>query len=399
MAIRQSISRADLAKWDASARAWLRRADQSKVQFHGRFTLIMKNVKTPFVDPGSTFEKVKRGWIRAMKVLEDLLQNVPQQVPDRAVLMAISAWHLYPDLSGSHSGIGASRDSKRQLVVRSEEAYQRVSFQDLWVVAVGALLRQWKLPSSSIGPSIIWFKRLGEVLKKSSASSSPEVSWLLHLCEAASSIVDPTATESDPMMLLVQFGWWKATHVFGSGATIQPYFFELCQLNVIRELQRDNDLEIGFQYIRQIGSQLNLRPQDAITVYLDKGEDSTYVEWATLSPPTQTTYDSEESHAKRQKVTHVSSGSTSNTDSGLIDSQGERLIYGIGKFYASADFVVSLRALELATIIYRQLPTSSVSLKVIDMELSKAHWLPDRLKAINNANVDGFQQALCKPIE
>ncbi|KAK7409382.1 hypothetical protein QQX98_008444 [Neonectria punicea] len=593
MAIRQNISRADLAKWDASARAWLRRADQSKVQFHVRFTLIMKNVKTPFVDPGSTFEKVTRGWIRAMMVLEDLLQNVPQQVPDRAVLMAISAWHLYPDLlvcqekitkvtlndplfppaavltlglepRGTHSdnlcqwslALSHFRYYGDPIKVRSEEAYQRVSFQDLWVVALGALLRQWQLPSSSIGPSIVWFKRLGEVLKTSSASSCPEVSWLLHLCEAASSVVDPTATESDPMMLLVQFGWWKATRFFGSGVTIRPHFFGLCQLNVIRELQGDHDLEIGFQYIRQIGSQLNLRPQDAIAVYLHKGEDGTHVEWATLSPvssreiamgtsastketsksnarwmyfqtldnhlrphsilehraqhiqsvgekytivspqkvaqaifikghgvdkmtctwkeppplfaelasptsfqsldlgtpilgatsfrlyiresllrgksttalashglgpglrwlngdpdadaviryfkflePMQPTYDSEESQAKRQKVTHVSSGSTSNTHSGLIDPQGEKLVYGIGRFIASADFLVSLRALELATIIYLQLPNSSVSLKVIDKELSKAHWLPGRLKAINSANIDGFQQALCKPIE
>lgn len=322
MAIRQNISRADLAKWDASARAWLRRADQSMVRYHDQFTLIMKNVKTPFVDPGSTFEKVTRGWIRAMKVLEDLLQNTPQQVPDRAVLMAISAWHLYPDLlvcqekttkvtlkdplfpQAAILTLGLEpRDSRNDnlcqwslalshlryygdpIKVKSEEAFQRVSFHDLWVVALGALLRQWQLPSSSIGASIVWFKRLGEVLKTSPDSSSPEVSWLLKLCEAASSIDQPTAAENDPKMQLVQFGWWKATHFFGSGATIQPHFFGLCKLNVIRKLQGDTDLEIGFQYIRNIAFQLSLRPQDAIVVYYSHNiGNGTYVEWATLFP-------------------------------------------------------------------------------------------------------------------
>lgn len=321
MAIRQNISRADLAKWDASARAWLRRADQSMVRYHDQFTLIMKNVKTPFVDPGSTFEKVTRGWIRAMKVLEDLLQNTPQQVPDRAVLMAISAWHLYPDLlvcqekttkvtlndplfsQAAILTLGLEpRDSRNDnlcqwslalshlryygdpIKVKSEEAFQRVSFHDLWVVALGALLRQWQLPSSSIGASIVWFKRLGEVLKTSPDSSSPEVSWLLKLCEAASSIDQPTDAENDPKMQLVHFGWWKATHFFGSGTTIQPHFFGLCKLNVIRKLQGDTDLEIGFQYIRNIAFQLSLRPQDAIVVYSHKIGNGTYVEWATLFP-------------------------------------------------------------------------------------------------------------------
>ncbi|KAF7545311.1 hypothetical protein G7Z17_g9272 [Cylindrodendrum hubeiense] len=251
MAIRQDITRADLAKWDASARAWLRRANQS------------------------------------------------MQVPDRAVLIAISAWHLYPDLlvcqdkttkvtledppfpPAAILTLGLEpRDSRGDklcqwslalshlryygdpIKVRSEEAFQRISFQDIWVVTLGALLRQWQLPSSSIGTPIIWFKCLREVLRFSSTPSSPEVSWVLKLCNAASSIGQHTNTENDPMLQLVQFGWWKATHFFGSGATIQPPFFGLCKINVIRELQVDDNLEIGFQYIRQIASQLNLRPEE-----------------------------------------------------------------------------------------------------------------------------------------
>ncbi|QKD57205.2 uncharacterized protein FOBCDRAFT_204193 [Fusarium oxysporum Fo47] len=71
MAIRQNISRADLAKWDASARAWLRRADQSMLSHHVQFKLVMRNVKTPFLEPGTTFEKVTSGWIQSMKVVED----------------------------------------------------------------------------------------------------------------------------------------------------------------------------------------------------------------------------------------------------------------------------------------------------------------------------------------
>ncbi|RSL77691.1 hypothetical protein CEP51_008839 [Fusarium floridanum] len=583
MAIRQNISRADLAKWDASARAWLRRADQSMVRYHDQFQLIMNNVKTPFVDPGSTFEKVTRGWIRSMKVLEDLLRNVPQEVPDRAVLMAISAWHLYPDLLVCQDkttkvtlgdplfppaailtlGLGL-RDSRRDnlcqwslalshlryyggpVKVRSEEGFQRVNFQDLWVVALGALLRQWQLPSSSLEASIIWFKRLGEVIRTSSASSSPEFSWLLKFCDAASSIDRPDDMESDPKMQLVHLGWWKATRLFGSGATIQPPYFGLCKLSVIRELQGDDDLELGFQYIREIASQINLQPEDAIAVYSHKLDDGTYVEWATILPvddhavrgpasqskeavktnarwvyyqrrdyhlgrhailnerkrhiqklgeictivskenigqaiafeqrnidamavtwdqapplfkeatiatrfralPLGTTalgatdfrlliretrlegkstralanhglkpglawlnnnpevdaivrhfkllqpnYDFEESKAKRRKIVREPRDVDNDTYSGPLTSSKEDSGHLRNLWWASIDFLISLRALELATIIYRQLPTATVSLKVIDQELSKAHWIPARLKAIQ------FRQALSMSVE
>ncbi|KAI5464116.1 hypothetical protein BGZ63DRAFT_401095 [Mariannaea sp. PMI_226] len=591
IAIRQDISRADLAKWDASARAWLRRADQSMVRYHDQFQLIMKNVKTPFVDPGSTFEKVTRGWIRSMKVLEDLFRNVPQEVPDRAVLVAISAWHLYPDLlvcqekttkvtlgdtlfpQAAILTLGLEpRDSRSDnlcqwslalshsryyggpIKVRSEEAFQRVNFQDLWVVALGALLRQWQIPSSGLGTSIIWFQCLGKVIKTSSASVSPEVSWLLKLCDAALTIDQPDSAESDPKVQLVQFGWWKATRLLGLGATIEPPFFGLCKLNIIRELQGDDDLEIGFQYIRQIASQLNLRPQDAIAVYSRRIDGGTHVEWATILPvdpsavggstneleenlpktnarwlyyqssdnflrthsilderlkhiqrsgelctivsrgilaqaiylnqrnidamvgtwteppllfggpaaparfralPLGTTalgasdfrlliresllegkgtralasyglkpglawlssgpdvdaivqhfkhlqpkYDPGESRAKRRKVVLEPSGLDSNTHSDPLDSpSGDMERFQNVYCFASPNLLISLRALELVAIIYRQLPTTTVSLKVIDQELSKAHWIPNRLKSIQTSGIHGFSQAVSMSVE
>lgn len=68
-------------------------------------------------------------------------------------------------------------------------------------------------------------------------------------------------------------------------------------------------------------------------------------------------------------------------------------------YCASTDFLISLRALELATIIYRQLPTATVSLRVINQELSKAHWIPASLKAVQNARLLDFRQALSMSVE
>lgn len=322
MAVRQAISRDDLAKWDARARAWLRRADQSMMRFHDQFGLIMKNVMTPFIDPGSTYDKVTQAWVRSLNVMEGLIKNVPQQVPDRAVLIAISAWHLYPDLLVCQEKITKvtmsdpllpptsvltlglePRNPKHgslcqwslalshlkyygdPIKVRSEEDFQRVPFQSLWLVALGAILRQWELPSSSLGAAIAWFGSLGEILRTTPSSEAPELSWLMNLCRAASTIGEPLKSENEKRMLLVQFGWRRALNFLGSsGGIVQPHLFGLCKLDVIRSKQDDEDLEFGFRFVRQLASELGLEADEAIAVYTRDADGETYVEWATIRP-------------------------------------------------------------------------------------------------------------------
>lgn len=76
MAMQQDISREDLAKWDASARSWLRTADAAMTRDRVQFELISENMQLPYRDTGSTFEKVTKASIRSMEVLEKLLRNV-----------------------------------------------------------------------------------------------------------------------------------------------------------------------------------------------------------------------------------------------------------------------------------------------------------------------------------
>jgi hypothetical protein len=98
VAARQDISREELANWDASVRSWLRQADQVKRSDQNQFLLIIKNVVTPFINSKSTYSSVIGSWTKSMLCMERLLNGEPQQVSDRAVLLTLSAWHLYPDL-------------------------------------------------------------------------------------------------------------------------------------------------------------------------------------------------------------------------------------------------------------------------------------------------------------
>ena len=96
--VRQDILRDDLARWDASARAWLLSADRSKIKEQTQLMFVIKNCQLPSNGGGFTYSKVIELWQQALCGLEDLLCGKPQQISNRSIPLAFSAWHLYPNL-------------------------------------------------------------------------------------------------------------------------------------------------------------------------------------------------------------------------------------------------------------------------------------------------------------
>jgi hypothetical protein len=94
----QDITRKDPALWDSSARAWLRRADKAKEWSQCQLSLVVKNINTPIPGGPSIYNKVIDVWKRSMLIVEQFLSGKPQEIADGSVFLALSAWHLYPDL-------------------------------------------------------------------------------------------------------------------------------------------------------------------------------------------------------------------------------------------------------------------------------------------------------------
>lgn len=97
-AARQEIERKELAEWDASARSWLEIADKVKDREHRRMEDIVMKLSLPVDGSSDVFESVTRAWKIAI-TMENLCKGIPQRVHNGAVLIAITAWHLYPDIS------------------------------------------------------------------------------------------------------------------------------------------------------------------------------------------------------------------------------------------------------------------------------------------------------------
>ena len=97
-AAKNPLSRQQLAEWDASARAWLHAADRVKAFEQKQLMLILDNIGQHVNSVQGTFESVIKAWQDSLTVFEALVNGVSQKAKSGEILLALSAWHLYPDL-------------------------------------------------------------------------------------------------------------------------------------------------------------------------------------------------------------------------------------------------------------------------------------------------------------
>ncbi|KAK0616556.1 hypothetical protein B0T14DRAFT_523374 [Immersiella caudata] len=97
-AAQQDIPRAQLAEWDASARAWLQTADSHMTKQQTQLRLILRNIEMPVDRTATLYSSVLEAWVTALTVMERLVSGIPQEVQNGAALLGLAAWHLYPDM-------------------------------------------------------------------------------------------------------------------------------------------------------------------------------------------------------------------------------------------------------------------------------------------------------------
>lgn len=98
LAARTTLSRDQLADWDASARAWLSAADDVNRTRQLQLRLIVDNVNLPVDHMADGYKSVINAWITTLKTVDKMIEGMPHSVQNGAVLIALSAWHLYPDM-------------------------------------------------------------------------------------------------------------------------------------------------------------------------------------------------------------------------------------------------------------------------------------------------------------
>lgn len=98
-AARSSLTRQQLANWDSSARAWLRAGDDANRVRQKQLKLIIENIDVPVNTKSDVYDSVVSAWTSAMIALNRLIEGMPQSIENSSILLALSAWHLFPDMS------------------------------------------------------------------------------------------------------------------------------------------------------------------------------------------------------------------------------------------------------------------------------------------------------------
>jgi hypothetical protein len=254
-----AISKEQLASWDASARAWLRAAQESPMvkTRQTKLMLILKNLGIPVSNRPDVYNSVIEAWKLALETMEKILNGGSYSVRDGAVLVALSAWHLYPDLvilgretqelvqkddlvpKGSLITIGLSGDKPETsngvywplslkhlryyggpvLKSRSVESDSgRWTFSDFMVVVLGAVLGNWKLAKYELDDGIEFLCILDSATERLSSEQvlpSSGHTWIKPLTAAINRYRNSRDSERFECRNLLYLGWRRSTEMLG----------------------------------------------------------------------------------------------------------------------------------------------------------------------------------------
>ena len=309
MSVSHGIERQDLARLDASARSWLESADQARLVQQTQLMLVVKNTQVPFVGGSTTYSQVTEIWRSAIMGLDQLLAGKPQEISNRAILLAYSAWHLYPDfiilgnkitnvkfndpcvhahgvatLSSEYRPQNAAHGMTWSLalshlrhygdpvVVQSVLDFSRVTIRQLHLVALGSLYHHWGVSQRDIKSVSQWFSNLWSHVQRAQVgakgpSAKEELFWLQCFAEAADTILAPDGATQKEALQLVAYGQRRGKRFLGQTPQILTPFFGLCNPCILTGLSEKNDEERGLSCLRKYAIESHLTSSQAFIVF------------------------------------------------------------------------------------------------------------------------------------
>lgn len=306
----QEISRDDLARWDSSARAWLRSADEAKAWELKQLELVTKDSGISFTPSKTPYEETMSSWTRSMQGMEEMLSGRPQEISDASILMAFSAWHLFPDLvvlsnfptpvpfrdnmfqRSAVGTIGLTRDDAKghgirwslalshlqyygpKVDVESKITQARVTFVQFRMVVLGCIFKHWGLNHHDYLEAAEFICGLSEILQKNfddaRAGVEHQLEWLRFLFQTSNDLLLASRSKTTSMILddylrLLAYGARRGGGFLTDETDRLSPFFGLCDGHVIEALAADTASgEAGISYFRSIAQRSGLSAGDGV---------------------------------------------------------------------------------------------------------------------------------------
>ncbi|KAL8723732.1 MAG: hypothetical protein Q9225_000027 [Loekoesia sp. 1 TL-2023] len=261
-AAKNTLSRQQLAEWDASARAWLYAADRVKANKQKQLMLILDNICNRVNSAQETFQSVITAWLDSLTVFEALLDGVSQKAKSGDILLALSAWHIYPDLmivepypktislkdpllsSCGTLTVGLHKMREEQGGIcwslplaqlrhygppvnreRTLNSTQRLTWDEFLQAFLGAYLHGWGDTGMETFDMIRWLHKVGQA----SAGSAKmrmilrKIRWLAVLFDASEICLQALANGDESFKQILRLGRRYAKSFLGQ-TPIRPYF-------------------------------------------------------------------------------------------------------------------------------------------------------------------------------
>lgn len=302
------ISRKQLCEWDASARAWISAADcvDTVKKNQKQIMLVLDNINIPVNNRTQVYGSVIQTWKNALTTMDQIIKGTPYGIQDGAVLAALAAWHLYPDIvvlgketveirqkdilvhQGGVLTIGLEVEPKADkkglfwslslahlrfygYPILSERSIRsdagRLSPVELILVALGCVMGSWGISLSDVDEAAMVVKLLKDCAQDLQ-SESPDVdscglgegSWLDLMGRSAHNFLSSTKEEKRSYRRLVLLGLRKSSLLIPSHLQNMQIFDLSC--NQILRCMKDTEGHI--EILRKVATKLKLKPYEII---------------------------------------------------------------------------------------------------------------------------------------
>ncbi|KAL8720042.1 MAG: hypothetical protein Q9225_003035 [Loekoesia sp. 1 TL-2023] len=332
-AARQEFPRGQIAEWDASARAWLRVADKVKTKQQKQLMLILDNVQVPVNGRTDTYVSVMEAWNNSLTQMEALVQGISQQARNGDILLALSSWHLFPDItvvkpsmayvrqndlvftSGGILTLGLETSSPQELGVHwslplaylrhygapvvsacsiSSELRSRLPLPELLQATLGCLLQGWGAAGKDTLRALTWLSSMYSLLVEATKLGSKKASlmtggiakhsWLALLSDAANLYTASTGLERQHYNKLISLGRKHGKTFLGTPA--EPLFGLAKEGRFVNLIPNEED---KLSFLRNVGEavakQMRIDSSQIFIRYKHSLPGSSFVfEYATVVP-------------------------------------------------------------------------------------------------------------------
>jgi hypothetical protein len=335
MAAQQLFTRDQLSAWDASARSWLQAADAAKRLEQTQLMLIINNVRKPVNMSQEPYESVVTAWTSGMDAMERLIVGTPQRVQDGAILVAITAWHLYPnmqvlsdcakdispgdelmihslltvssfDLSGGREGVFWSLPLSRMRYysapVITERSLasdtSRISIEEFQIVFLGAFVARWKRICSDEERCCRLIIRLQHVYKTLRTTVPP---WFNILADAAARVIKSSGSIQAQNRKLLRLGSRRCTGFLYSPEHELPIMFGLEYFHVL--IRCTTEPEQRIKILREASETRSKGKNQGLLLRYKKSPSHRY-HYATVTPSTRTSHKRRLGQAAKSSTGH-----------------------------------------------------------------------------------------------